>query len=111
MMTEVELVERIQKAVIVGNTRTGLHAVRHMFEEGFSEQDISSALLGKIRVLENYPDETRCLLLGYFQISEKVRSPLHLVVEYSDIEIIDIVTAYIPQKPWWISPWNRGKTR
>ena len=110
-MTEVELVGRIQEAVLVGNTRTGLHAVRHMFEEGFNEQDILSALIGKIRVLESYPDEARYLLLGYFQISEKVRSPLHLVVEYAETDFVDIVTAYIPQKPWWATPWNRGKTR
>ncbi len=111
MLTEAELLEWIKEAVNAGNFRTRSHATRHMFEEGFQEQDIIAALIGKLRLLENYPDETRCLVMGYFQISEKVRSPLHLVIEYSDEELIDVVTAYIPQKPWWLTPWQRGKTK
>ncbi len=80
-----------------------------MVEEGFGEDDLIEALAVRSRVLEDYPDELRCLLLGYFKMSEKVRSPLHMVCDYSSDEVVDIVTAYIPQKPWWLTPTKRGR--
>ena len=75
MMTEAELLERIKEAVIAGNSRTRSHATRHMFEEGFQEQDIIAALIGKLRLLENYPDETRCLVMTCMR-SEWPHSPI-----------------------------------
>ena len=36
-------------------------------------------------------------------------SPLHIVYDYSNDEVVDIVTAYIPQKPWWETPSRRGR--
>ncbi|HTS70069.1 MAG TPA: hypothetical protein VMO17_13895 [Terriglobia bacterium] len=39
---------------------------------------------------------------------EKVSQPLHVVCDYSDSNVLDIVTAYIPQKPWWTTPSKRG---
>lgn len=44
-----------------------------------------------------------------YRISGKVISPLHIICNYSKEELLDIVTAYIPQKPWWESPTKRGK--
>jgi hypothetical protein len=80
-----------------------------MVEEGFSEENIIEALAGARNILEEYHDESRCLLLGYFEISERVRSPLHVVCDYSSDKVIDIITAYIPQKPWWLTPTKRGR--
>jgi hypothetical protein len=82
-----------------------------MIEEGFAEQDIIQALIEKGRILEVYPDESRCLILGYFSMSDRVRCPLHVVCDYSASDIVDIVTAYIPEKPWWDSPTKRGRTQ
>jgi hypothetical protein len=108
-----ELLEWIKAVVSVGNFRVRPHATRHMFKEGILERNMIEAVTGKSRILEHYPDESRCLVTGYFQISENVRSPLHLVFEYSreDEDAVDIVTAYIPQKPWWITPWQRSKSK
>ena len=33
--------------------------------------------------------------------SEAAISSLHVLCDHSNDDIIDIVTAYIPQKPWW----------
>ena len=66
------------------------------------------AVAGKIRILEHYPDQSRCLVTGNFQMSGSVRSPLHLVFEYLHEDAVDIVTAYIPQKLWWVTPSQRG---
>ena len=60
-------------------------------------------------MIENYPDDWRCLILGNFHFTGATTSPLHLVCDYSRSDLVDIVTAYIPQKPWWVSPTKRGK--
>src|SRR5437868_7554196 len=104
-----ELLAKIKALIEAKKYRVRLHAVRHMIEEGFSEEDIIKTLIGKSRVLEDYPSEFRCLVSGYFKMSEKVRSPLHIVCDYSSDEVVDIVTAYIPQKPWWLTPTRRGR--
>ena len=109
MQAERELLERIQSLIGAKKYRVAIHAVRHMIEEGFSERDVLEALAGKSRVLENYLDESRCLVLGYFQSSEGVPSPLHIVCDYSKDQLVDLITAYIPQAPWWDSPTKRGR--
>ena len=109
MNGEQKLLESIKQLIGRRRYRVRLHAVRHMIEEGFGEQDILEAVSGKSKILEDYTDESRCLILGYFRLGQKTRSPLHVVCDYSQETVVDIVTAYIPQRPWWISPTRRGK--
>jgi hypothetical protein len=109
MSAERELLEEVKKLAGSGQYRVRIHAVRHMVEEGFSERDVLEAIAGRSKILERYPDEGRCLLLGYFKMGEKVRSPLHVVCDYSNDGLVDIVTAYVPQKPWWVTPTKRGR--
>jgi hypothetical protein len=112
MNGEQELFEKIKELIGARRYRVRLHAVRHMIEEGFGEQDILEAIGGgKGRILEDYPDESRCLIFGHFMLDEKTRSPLHVVCDYSQAGVVDIVTAYVPQKPWWVAPTKRGKIR
>ena len=98
----------VKKLVNEGRYRMKIHAVRHMIEEGFSERDIIAAILGESRIVEMYDDDKRCLILGHFLWNNRIKSPLHVVCDYSNKKLIDIVTAYIPQKPWWASPTQRG---
>ncbi|KAF0144823.1 MAG: hypothetical protein FD156_1394 [Nitrospirae bacterium] len=86
-----------------------IHAVRHMIEEGFSEQDVIKAILEDSKIIEAYEEEKRCLILGHFLWNKSRKSPLHVVCDYANQNIIDIVTVYVPQMPWWISPTKRGK--
>lgn len=88
--------------------RVRIHAVRHMIEEGFTESDVAEALTRKSRILEQYPDEERCLILGYYR-TDSVEVPLHVVCDYSKSAVLDIITAYTPQKPWWVTPARRAK--
>ena len=81
-----------------------------MIKEGFSENDILGVIQSG-RLLENYDEEQRCLLLGSFVTGESVVSPLHVLCDYSNDEIVDIVTAYIPQKPWWQTETKRGRVQ
>jgi len=104
-----ELLAKIKKLVQQGRYRIKIHAVRHMIEEGFSEKDIIAAILGETRIIEIYDEDKRCLILGRFLWDNRIKSPIHVVCDYSNRKLIDVVTAYIPQRPWWISPTQRGR--
>jgi hypothetical protein len=80
-----------------------------MIEEGFSELHLLEVFEGQCKLLKHYPAEKRCLVVGYFYFTRTARSPLHIVCDYSMAGLIDIVTAYIPQRPWWITPTKRGR--
>jgi hypothetical protein len=79
-----------------------------MIEEGFSEKDVVCILVGDGRILESYAEDNRCLIYGHYTAENSGRLPLHIVCDYSNNKLIDVVTAYIPQKPWWITPTRRG---
>ena len=40
-------------------------------EEGFRENDILTAVLEQCKIVEDYPDESRCLVLGHFLLTQK----------------------------------------
>ena len=79
-----------------------------MIKEGFSESDIVEVLRSG-KLLENYVEESRCLLVGYLEPSGLSVSALHVLCDHSNNNAIDIVTAYIPQKPWWQTETKRGR--
>lgn len=110
MTQDLTLLEKIRSLIISNNYRIRIHAIRHMVEEGFSEENITEAIANG-KLLENYSDEKRCLVVGNFHFTEKTTSPLHVICDYMNSDVIDIVTAYIPQKPWWISPTKRGEIK
>ena len=80
-----------------------------MIKEGFTEDDIVEVLRSG-RLLEAYHDEARCLILGSFTAAESLRTPLHVLCDHSNKDVVDIVTAYIPQKPWWQAETKRGRS-
>src|SRR5213080_4810949 len=65
--------------------RSGEPALHHfsLTADESSEEDLLESLLGRCRILEDYPNENRCLLAGYFRLSQKVHCPLHAVCDYS----------------------------
>lgn len=103
------MLERIKALASAQRYRIRIHAVRHMIEEGFDEENVLEALTGKSRILENYPSEMRCLVVGTFAVSEKAHQPIHVVCDYSNPRLLDIVTAYLPHKPRWVTPTRRGR--
>lgn len=109
MVTGRAILGSIKALIRAKKYRIRLHAVRHMIEEGFDEDSMVEALEGESCILETYPSELRCLILGYFAVGERVRQPIHVVCDYSSQGLVDIVTAYLPQKPWWITPSKRGR--
>lgn len=106
------ILKRIQEAARKEAYALRPHAVSHMLAEGFNEKDIIESILdGKI--IEHYNDEDRCLIAGTFELSLTSKEYLHIVIDYwserKEIEWIDIVTAYIPRRPFWETPYRRGK--
>jgi hypothetical protein len=108
MDSQQELLGKIKALVVAKQYRVRIHAVRHILEEGFDENNLVEALTGKSKIVEDYPYESRCLVLGYFSFSKNAISPLHVICDYANDKVVDLVTAYIPQKPWWITPTQRG---
>ena len=109
MIYKHEMLKDIKKLVASEKYRIRIHAIRHMIEEGFNEGNIIEAITGKSKIIEDYSDDCRCLILGRFLFMHSTTSSLHVICDYSRTDLVDIVTAYIPQKPWWISPTKRGK--
>ena len=79
-----ELIAKIKKLVGEGRYRIKSHAVRHMIDEGFSESDIIAAILGGNRIIEMYDEDKRCLILGRFLCDDRIKSPIHVVCDYSN---------------------------
>jgi hypothetical protein len=100
--------ESIRQRVSEDRYSVRSHTVAHMFKEGFHEGDVIEAIL-RGSVLEIYPEVCRCLILGFPILQSGEKMPLHVVCDYFDSQWIDVVTAYIPQKPWWDTPTRRGK--
>ncbi len=109
MSSSTDPLKRIQQLVAKGAYRVRLHAVRHMIEEAFDERQMLEALGGKLTLVEEYPDEARYLVLGHFSFTTRSRTPLHVLCDVSLKDVVDIVTAYIPQRPWWTGPTVRGR--
>jgi len=78
-----------------------------MIKEGFNENDIIEVLRSG-RVLEEYEDHDRFLILGSFMAASGAMT-LHVLCDYSNKDAVDIVTAYIPQRPWWLTATKRGQ--
>ena len=85
-----------------------------MLSECFGESDIVAAIQSG-KILEWYKDEDRCLIGGSYFVTQTTSESLHLVVDYwSESETtdwIEIVMAYIPQRPFGETPHQRGKEK
>ena len=81
-----------------GRYRIGPHAVAHAACEGFTERDIVATILHGHELMR-YPQDERLLVLGWVPVSRDVKIPLHVVVEYAKPRWVDVVTAFIPDRP------------
>lgn len=113
-MQNAVLIKNIREAVQNGNYALRPHTVSHSLAEGFDESDIIEAITNG-KILENYFEEERCLITGTFQLSDNLKEALHIVADYwtetDAIDWIDIVTAYIPRRPFWETPYKRGRSK
>ncbi|PYR66936.1 MAG: hypothetical protein DMG20_12075 [Acidobacteria bacterium] len=108
MSDKAEPLHTIRALIEQKRYRIRIHAVQHMIKEGFTEDDIVSVMQSG-RILENYHEEARCLILGYVTTAASSPTPLHVLCDHSNKDAVDIVTPYIPQKPWWRTETKRGR--
>ena len=55
------------------------------------------------KIIENYPMESRLLICGNTNLTEKTWIYLHIVCEYSD-KNVEFITAYLPDEYIWENP-------
>ncbi|QTA89084.1 DUF4258 domain-containing protein [Desulfonema magnum] len=84
------------------------HAIIEGRKDGIDPKTIKKleyvAINGKI--IEEYPERKRILI--YSEIEED-NLPVHIVVDYSDLEEPVIVTSYVPDSKYWIKYQIRKK--
>lgn len=97
-MAKIRRLHSLLEHIETGRYRIGPHAVRHMLQEGFLERDVLTALRWG-RELAVYPEDARMLVLGYMVFAGRLKLPLHVVLDYAKPRWVDIVTAFIPERP------------
>ncbi|WP_457637085.1 DUF4258 domain-containing protein [Oceanithermus sp.] len=97
-MPKIRRLDSLLPLVEQGLYRLGPHVARHMVQEGFDERDLLQALRWG-RELAVYPEDERMLVLGYMIFGSRLKLPLHIVLDYSRPRWVDIVTAFIPDRP------------
>lgn len=93
----------LKKQIQAGTYSVRPHAVQHALAEGFSPKHIAEAIQNG-RVIESYSDRNRCLVCGRARLTARVNIDLHVVCDYGDHDMLDIVTAYVPDSEVWETP-------
>lgn len=103
--------ETIRARIRLGNFSIRSHAVTHALKEGFDRQHIVEAVLNGV-IIEEYPDAQRVLVCGKVLLMS-ITVYLHVICDYTDPEIVDFVTAYLPDESYWNNPpysrWRKSK--
>lgn len=101
------ITDRLHRQTEADRLRITAHAHQEMVEEDISLDDVIG-VLGKARLVENYPDHRRgacCLVCGQSGAGAYVH-----VVCTTSLDIAIIITVYKPKPSKWITPFKRGKT-
>ena len=97
-------IEEVRRKIKIGHFSVTDHALTESFKDEVTIDDILYCV-NQGRIIEEYPTRKRCLIYG--KLVEKV--PLHVVIDYSYEEEINIVTVYIPDSREWINFQIRKK--
>ena len=97
-------VEKIKEYIREEKYEYYAQALTEAKKDGIDPEDITFVLLtGKI--IESYPERQRVLIYGRM-LSDL---PVHVVCDYSDKELLYIVTVYIPSKAAWSHNFKKRK--
>lgn len=97
-------IEEIRAKIRSGRFSIVDHALTEAFKDDISVNDILYCIANG-KIIEDYPERKRCLIYSMLDFD----IPLHVVVDYSWEEEIDIVTSYIPDSNKWIKFQIRKK--
>ncbi len=105
---EKETLEAIRKQFRNGEYAVSNHAITEARKDGVAPRTIDKlewvAVNGKN--IEEYPERERLLL--YATLLEE-RLPVHIVIDYSFPDEPAIVTAYVPDRRYWIKDQIRKR--
>jgi hypothetical protein len=103
--------EEIQRLVGEGRYEFSFHAQQQRLDENLDITELEDAIVSHGEILEIYPDDPRgesCLILGF-----TVNGAVHVVVGWArtghDVQILRVVTAYVPRAPKWLDARTRGE--
>lgn len=97
-------IEKLRKFVQDEKYEFYAHAITEAKKDGVEPEDIIYVLLSG-KIIEGYPERERVLVYG--EMMNKI--PLHVVCNYSDPDIMYIVTAYIPSDDEWTCNYQKRR--
>jgi len=100
-------IDEIRKHITLGNWQVSVHAEKERYEEDISLDDIETAIRNG-KILENCHDDVRgksCLILGY----DSRKRPIHIICGYTSVQVLRIITVYLPQLPKWLNEKKRSR--
>lgn len=83
--------------------RVSNHALREAHKEGLRGKDIINTVLNGA-LIECYPNRRRVLIAGEYK---NTSLPIHVVCDYTDLDVVVVVTVYIPNRWRWAHPLRR----
>jgi hypothetical protein len=89
--------DKVRRLVLEGKYFFYTHALTEAKKDGIAPEDAVHAILTG-EVIEEYPDRQRVLVFAV--LPDNV--PLHVVCDYSQTNVLLIVTVYIPDERQWI---------
>jgi len=98
--------DEIRRLVLEGKYFFYTHALTEAKKDGIVPEDAVHAILTG-EAIEEYPDRQRVLVFA--MLPDNV--PLHVVYDYSQPNVILIVTIYIPDDKHWIGFKVRRKVK
>jgi hypothetical protein len=96
----------VRKLVLEGRYFFYTHALIEAKKDGVAPEDAVHAILTG-EVIEEYPDRQRVLILA--MLPDQV--PLHVVCDHSQVNVLLIVTVYIPDDRQWVGFRVRRKEK
>jgi hypothetical protein len=98
--------DEMRRLVLEGKYFFYTHALTEAKKDGIVPEDaIRTVLIGE--VIEEYPERERVLIFAMLPH----RIPLHVLCDYSQVNVLLIVTMYIPDDRLWIGFKVRKKVK
>ena len=96
----------IRQAVAASRWALTQHARERAGKRRIGDESLIDALAGR-EILEDYPTDPRgpsALILGYTDDGR----PVHAVCAFDPSGTLLVITAYVPEPPWWLDERTRG---
>ncbi len=94
----------IRKMFREGRFSFYFHAFQEALKDGITGDDILY-VIEQGEIIEEYPERKRCLVFAF----TRDNVPLHIVIDYSCEDEMQVVTTYIPDRREWVAYRRRRR--